>query len=61
MNQYQQRRQFDLLALAEGENRTKQMNRASRVEIVNLLKLLIGECAAHAGIEKGGSNEQHRD
>ena len=61
MNQYQQRRQFDLLALAEGENRTKQMNRASRVEIVNLLKLLVSECVAHAAVEKGGSNEQNRD
>jgi hypothetical protein len=27
-------------------------------EVVNLLKLLISECLAHAAIEKEGSNEQ---
>ena len=61
MDHYQQRQQLDLLAPAEGRNRTKQMNQASRTEVVNLLKLLISECAAHAAIEKGGSDEQNPD
>jgi hypothetical protein len=61
MNHYQQRQQLDLLAPAEGRNRTKQMNQASRTEVVNLLKLLIRECVARAAIEKRGSNEQNRD
>ena len=61
MNQYHPRQQLDLLALAEGRNRTNQINRALSAEVVNLLKLLINECVAHAAIEKGGSNEQNRD
>ena len=61
MNQYQPRQQLDLLALAEGRNRTNQINRALSTEVVNLLKLLISECVAHAAIEKGGSDEQNRD
>ena len=57
MNQYHPRQQLDLLALAEGRNRTNQINRALSTEVVNLLKLLINECVAHAAIEKGGSND----
>ena len=59
MNQYQPRQQLDLLALAEGRNRTKQINRASRPEVVNVLKLLVNECVA--AVEKGGSDEQNPD
>ena len=61
MNQYYPPQQLDLLALAEGKNRTNQINRALSTEVVNLLKLLINGCVAHAAIEKGGSNEQNRD
>ena len=61
MNQHHPWYQLDLLALAEGINRTKQINRALSTEVVNLLKLLVSECVAHAAIEKGGSNEQNRD
>ena len=61
MNKYHPRPQLDLLALAEGRNRNGQINRALSTEVLNLLKLLIGECVAHAAIEKGGSNEQNRD
>jgi hypothetical protein len=61
MNQHHPWYQLDLLALAEGRNRTKQINRALRTEVVNLLKLLVSECVAHAVVEKGGSNEQNRD
>lgn len=60
MNQYHPRQQLDLLALAESRNRPNQINRALSAEVVNLLKRLIGECVAHAAIEKGGSNEQNR-
>ena len=59
MNQHHPWYQLDLLALVEGRNRTKQINRASRPEVVNLLKLLVNECVA--AVEKGGSNEQNRD
>ena len=61
MNQHHPWYQLDLLVLAEGRNRTKQINRGLRTEVVNLLKLLVSECVAHAAIEKGGSNEQNRD
>ena len=61
MNQHHPWYQLDLLVLAEGRNRTKQINRALRTEVVNLLKLLVSECVAHAAVEKGGSNEQNRD
>jgi hypothetical protein len=61
MNQDHPWYQLDLLALAEGRHRTKQINRALRTEVVNLLKLLVSECVAHAAVEKGGSNEQNRD
>src|SRR5215469_14039271 len=61
MNQHHPWYQLDLLALAEGRHRTKQINRALRTEVVNLLKLLVSECVAHAAVEKGGSNEQNRD
>ena len=61
MNQHHPWYQLDLLVLAEGRNRTKQINRGLRTEVVNLLKLLVSECVAHAAVEKGGSNEQNRD
>ena len=61
MNQHHPWYQLDLLALAERRNRTKQINRALRTEVVNLLKLLVSECVAHAAVDKGGSNEQNRD
>ena len=61
VNQHHPWYQLDLLVLAEGRNRTKQINRGLRTEVVNLLKLLVSGCVAHAAVEKGGSNEQSRD
>jgi hypothetical protein len=61
MNQHQPRQQPDLLALAEDENRNRRINRPLSVEVINLLKLLIGECVDHAALAKGGSDEQNRD
>jgi hypothetical protein len=61
MSQDHPRQHLDLLALAEGRNLTKQINRALSTEVVSLLKLLIDECVARAAIEKERSNEQNRD
>ena len=52
----QWRRQRDLLMLAE-TSQQERLNLTVRTEITKLLKLLIGECVAHAASAEESNNE----
>jgi hypothetical protein len=48
MEQQARRRQLDLLVLAAGDLARRRFDPATRAEIVNLLKVLLNECAVSA-------------